>query len=168
MTSTLTPSTTPTTPSIEREITIAARPEIIFAYFTDPERMARWLVSEATLDARPGGSLSLLVAGQHRASGHYVDIDPPRRVVFTFGWEGEGSVIPPGRSRVEIDLTPAGQGTILRFRHVGVPEITLADHTHGWEHYLGRLSIAAAGGDPGPDTNADQAADDAGPSAATR
>ena len=40
---------------LERELHIAARPEIVFAFFTDPAKMIRWMGKQATLDPRPGG-----------------------------------------------------------------------------------------------------------------
>jgi hypothetical protein len=40
----------------------------------------------------------------------------------------------------------------LRFTHSGLPSPDDAkSHTHGWEHYLERLTVAARGDDPGPD-----------------
>ena len=36
--------------------------------------------------------------------------------------------------------------------HSGLPDAEeVAGHGKGWTHYLDRLAIAAAGGDPGPD-----------------
>lgn len=137
--------------SIEREIRIEARPETVFRFLVDADKMIRWMGSVATLDARPGGLFSVLVAGSHQATGEYVEVDPPNRVVFTFGWEDAGAAIPPGGSLIEFVLVPDGAGTVLRFRHSSVPESTVPDHTHGWEHYLARLVVAASGGDVGAD-----------------
>ena len=53
--------------------------------------------------------------------------------------------------RIEIDLAPKDRGTLLTFVHSGLPAPQVAPHTDGWTHYLGRLAIAAAGRDPGPD-----------------
>ncbi len=136
---------------IEREVRIAARPETVFPFLTDPARMTRWQGIEATLDPRPGGIFRVTINGQNIARGEFAEVVANRRVVFTWGWEGEGHPVPPGSSRVEIDLIPDGDGTIVRLTHSGLPADAVADHTHGWEHYLARLAIAAAGGDPGPD-----------------
>jgi uncharacterized protein YndB with AHSA1/START domain len=135
---------------VEREIRIAARPETVFQYFVDPVRLARWM-GTATLDARPGGALQVAVAGIHRVSGEFVEVEPPRRVVFTWGWVDPAYGIPPGGSRVEIDLRPDGDLTIVRLRHYGLGADDVEAHGEGWMHYLGRLAVAAAGGDPGPD-----------------
>jgi hypothetical protein len=59
---------------------------------------------------------------------------------------------PPGASTVEIELEPSGDGTLLRFRHYGLPSAESArSHAHGWDHYLQRLVVAGRGDDPGED-----------------
>ena len=42
---------------VEVTLVIAARPETIFRYFTDPARFARWMGQGAVLDPEPGGRL---------------------------------------------------------------------------------------------------------------
>ena len=60
--------------------------------------------------------------------------------------------MPPGSSLIEIDLLEHEGGTLLRLTHSGLPDAELcAAHEQGWTHYLARLAVAAAGGDPGPD-----------------
>ena len=83
-------------------------------------------------------------------SGQYVEVDAPRRVVLTWGWEG-GQPVPPGASTVEVELTPDGDGTMLRLTHRDLPPEEVEQHAHGWDHFLPRLATAASGGDPGPD-----------------
>lgn len=141
---------------VERTIRIAARPDIVFGYFVDPERMARWL-GPAILDARPGGELRISVAGVHHGSGQYLEVDRPRRLVYTWGWAAPEYQIPPGSSRVEVELAPIEDGTLLRLRHAGLGRDETDDHGKGWQHYLDRLAIVASGGDPGPDPYAIQA-----------
>ncbi len=137
--------------AVERELRIAARPEIVFSYFTDPEKLRRWKGVEAELDPRPGGIYRVNVTGGDVARGEYVAVEPPRRIVFTWGWEGEGQAVPPGSSTVEVTFEPDGDGTLLRLRHSGLDAAQREAHSVGWEHYLPRLALAAAGADPGPD-----------------
>lgn len=133
---------------IAHELRIEARPETVFAFLTDPDRMTRWKGDSAQLDPRPGGVYRVQI-GQAVVVGEFVELDPPRRVVFTWGWEGNDSV-PPGSSTVEVTLTPDGDDTILRLVHRDLPEEQRAEHDGGWKHFLPRLASAAAGGDQGP------------------
>jgi uncharacterized protein YndB with AHSA1/START domain len=143
---------------VEREIRIAARPETVFDFFVDPEKMKQWKGKRAELDPRPGGVYRVEINEEAIAQGEYVEIDAPSRVVFTWGWEGQEAgdgehAVPPGSSRVEIDLTPDGDGTLVRLRHLDLPEQSREIHGQGWDLYLGRLAKAAAGEDPGADPN---------------
>jgi uncharacterized protein YndB with AHSA1/START domain len=71
----------------EYELRIAASPETVFEHFTDPAKMVRWMGTEVTLDPRPGGVCRINPAGHAVMSGRFVEVDPPRRVVFMWGWE---------------------------------------------------------------------------------
>jgi uncharacterized protein YndB with AHSA1/START domain len=139
---------------VEREIRIAARPETVFDFFVDPEKMVRWKGRGAELDPRPGGIYRVEISDQAIARGEYVEIDAPNRVVFTWGWEGQETgvhAVAPGSSRVEIELTPDGDGTLVRLRHLDLPEQSREIHGQGWDMYLGRLAAAAEGRDAGAD-----------------
>lgn len=139
------------TDAIECEVHIAARPETIFSYFIDPAKMVLWKGVEAELDPYTGGLYRVNVTGEDIARGTYTEIEPYTRVVFTWGWEGENSPIPPGSSTVEITLTPDTSGTRVHLRHYGLPADAQGRHAEGWEHYLDRLAKSAAGTDPGVD-----------------
>ena len=134
-----------------REIMIDAAPETIWPFLVDPENHVEWLGTVADIDPRPGGVYRVLVQGRHQSAGEYVEVVPLEKVVFTFGWEEEGNPIRPGSSTIEISLHPEGDKTLVRLAHRGLPEDAVSDHTHGWDHYLGRLAVAGSGGDAGPD-----------------
>lgn len=94
----------------------------------------------AQLDPRPGGRFRIDADGAHIALGEYREVDPPHRLVMTWGWEDDDSV-PPGSTLVEITLTPEGSGTLLRLRHSGLPdEGSRANHHGGWTLYTTRLN----------------------------
>ncbi|MDQ2983991.1 MAG: SRPBCC domain-containing protein [Actinomycetota bacterium] len=143
------------TTSVERELAIDASPETVWEFLIDPEQATKWMGQEASFDARPGGEYRWDVIGGHVASGEFVEVDAPRRLVFTWGWEpgADGpNPVPPGSSTIEIELVPSGEGTTLRFRHYDLPDAGAAQsHAHGWDHYLGRLVVAGRGDDPGED-----------------
>jgi len=127
---------------LERELHIAARPEIVFAFFTDPAKMIRWMGKQATLDPRPGGICRIDIHG-YITRGEYLEVVPHSRVVFTWGWEDEGSTPRPGESTVEISLTPDGAGTILRLRHLGLNAEERTKHGLGWDQFLPALVTEA-------------------------
>ena len=83
------------------EVRIDAPPATVFAYFTDPARLLRWMGVEAELDPRPGGGFRVNVNGRDVAEGAFVEAVPHERVVFTRGWRGGamGLRLAPARSR---------------------------------------------------------------------
>jgi len=132
------------TGTVEREVTIAARPETVFAYFVDPERIVRWMGTTAELDATPGGIFRIDYNGKDIARGEFVEVDAPRRVVFTWGWEAPGDATPPGSSTVEVTLTPEGDGTRVHLRHSNLPVEATDGHAEGWDQFLPTLVEVAA------------------------
>jgi uncharacterized protein YndB with AHSA1/START domain len=135
---------------IRQEMTIDADAATIFAFFTDPEHLTRWMGLTAELNPRPGGLMLLQVHRGRTARGEFKEVVPVSHLAYTFGWE-EREKVPPGSSLIEIDLMPKNGSTLVRFTHSGLPPEEVEPHREGWNHYLGRLAIAAAGGDPGPD-----------------
>ena len=169
------PATPPATSVVEHEIRVAARPETVFAFFTDPARFVQWMGAQATLDPRPGGvcrvafqptrarvdsivaALGVPAGAAPRGqpvgvmSGQFLRVEPPRRLAFTWGWEEEPLAVPPRSTLVEVELEPEGDETVVTLTHRRLPPASVDFHRSGWEHYLDRLAHVAAGGDPGPD-----------------
>jgi uncharacterized protein YndB with AHSA1/START domain len=146
--------TTAETTSVEREIAIAASPEAVWRFLVDPDKATRWMGQAAVLEPRPGGLYRVEVIPGNTARGEFVEVEPPRRLVYTWGWEegSSSSNVPPGSTTIEIELVPNGKETTLRFSHRGLPSAESAQsHAHGWDHYLERLVVVAGGGDPGQD-----------------
>jgi uncharacterized protein YndB with AHSA1/START domain len=135
---------------VECAVRIDARPDTVFPFFTDPALMTQWMGVRATLDPRPDGIFEVDVTGDNLARGTYVAVEPPSRVVFTWGWQNETSPVQPGSSTVEVTLVPDGEGTLVTLVHRDLPETSREPHGHGWTHYLPRLATVAAGGDAGP------------------
>jgi uncharacterized protein YndB with AHSA1/START domain len=137
---------------VEVEVRIAASPETVFDFFVDPDKMIQWMGRSVRLDPRPGGEFHCDMNGVNIAAGQYLELDPPSRAVFTWGWEGDRMSIEPGASMIEVLLAPDGDGTHLRLIHRDLPtEESARKHGEGWNHYMSRLAIAAVGEDPGPD-----------------
>ena len=141
--------TAPEEEVVERDLYIAARPEIVFSFFTEPEKLVRWLGIRATLDAQPGGICRIHINEREVVGGQYLEVMPYSRIVFT--WGVEDSPMPLGATTVEITLRPEAEGTRLSLRHRGIPVEQRAFQGAGWDHLLARLVIVVEGGDPGSD-----------------
>ena len=136
---------------VRREFTIGADAATVFAFFTDPQRLIRWMGVSAQLDPRPGGIFLVDINPGWVAHGEFKEVVPVTRLAYTWGYEGDGHYVTPGSSLIEIDLMPNNGNTLVRFTHSGLPTEAVPGHSEGWTHYLGRLAVAASGGDPGPD-----------------
>lgn len=137
-------------PVVELQMRLAAPPDEVFLFLTDAERYINWQGVKAELDPRPGGVFRVWMDANTVASGQFVEVEPSRRVVLTWGWEGNDAV-PPGSTTVEFTLEVDGDGTILSLRHSGLPDgEAAAMHEEGWRFFTERLVVAATGGDPGP------------------
>ncbi len=115
---------------------IAAPPEVVFPYFTDPALICTWLTETADLDPRPGGIFA--VNPGRPAQGTYVAVEPPHRVVFTWGIPDDAT-LPPGASTVEVVLAADGDGTVVTLTHSDLPEDHRPSHQQGWNHFIGLL-----------------------------
>ena len=114
-----------------------------FALITQPERLRRWQTVAARVDLRVGGDYRWTVTPGHHAAGTFLEIEPGKRVVFTWGWES-GMVLAPGASTVTITLEPDADGTLLTLEHGGLNEAQAAAHAEGWNHYLDRLTAESS------------------------
>jgi uncharacterized protein YndB with AHSA1/START domain len=139
------------TDAIVKEIRIDARPETVFGFFTEPEKLTRWLASEATLDPRPGGIVHQTHPGDaanpdgpYHMRGEFLEVTPPRRVVFTWGFENSSVGVGPGSTTVEVTLEPDGDGTRLQLVHRDLPADARGDHDEGWTLMLERLAAAVS------------------------
>src|SRR5215471_15698298 len=87
---------------VSRETHIPAPPAAVFAFLTDPEKILRWMGTEAQLEPQPGGIYLVNVTGARFARGAFREVVPVHRLAYSFGWDG-GEVVPPGATR---DRTP--------------------------------------------------------------
>ena len=137
---------------VVHELLLPQRREVVFEFFVDAAKLVRWIGISAQLEPVPGGRFRFEVAPGQYCEGHYVEIDPPARVVFTWGWTEPWFDLAPGASLVEVDLTETDRGerTHLRLVHHRLPGELRALHDEGWTSFLGRLTAVTSGVDPGP------------------
>ena len=135
------------TRTVEQTLRISARPETVWQYWTDPQRMCDWWGAAAELDPWPGGTCRVDMGGGPVMIGEYVELVPHERIVFTFGWEPtHGSPdIAPGSTRVEVTLTADSGDTIMTLRHSGLRARFADQHHAGWGHFLPLLVLAFEG-----------------------
>jgi uncharacterized protein YndB with AHSA1/START domain len=126
------------------EIEIAAPVGVVYELLTEADGLLEWIAVEATVDARPGGVITWTHANGATVVGECVEIEPPWRLVFTYGWEADAAV-GPGSTLVEITLTELGAAaTRLRLVHRDLPDDEQRrSHLEGWRHFLERLDEVA-------------------------
>ena len=116
---------------VRRETHISAPPAAVFALLTDPQKILRWMGTQAQVEPQPGGLYLVNVTEARSARGSFREVVPVHRLAYSFGWDGSETV-PPGSSLVEIDLIEQPGGTLLRLTHTGLPSTEqCAGHAEG-------------------------------------
>lgn len=136
--------------SYTKTAVLPCTPDEAFALITEPERLRRWQTVSATVDLRAGGAYRWTVTPGHVAAGTYREIEPGRRIVFGWGWEGNPDLVPDA-STVTVIVEPVDGGSRVTLQHEGLTEQQAELHAEGWEHYFERLEAAAVKGDAGQD-----------------
>lgn len=142
---------------VVHELVLAASPDVVFEMFVDPDQLVRWIGLSADLEPQPGGRFRFEVVPGQFCEGEYVELDRPRRLVVTWGWTEPSMNVPPGSSRVEVDLTDQDGSTHLRLVHSHLPGDLRLLHDDGWNRFLGRLAAVLRGTEPAsyPDEDPD-------------
>jgi uncharacterized protein YndB with AHSA1/START domain len=127
--------------ALDRTVEIRARPATVFRFFTDPARWARWWGEGSTIDPVIGGAVAIVYPGGERVAGTIREIEPDRRLVFTFGYEAAGRLIAAGGSIVTITLDELPGGiTRLVLRHEVDSAAARDAHGQGWRYQLARFA----------------------------
>jgi uncharacterized protein YndB with AHSA1/START domain len=138
--------------TLEIERTFTAPAQRVFDAFTSEDVMRRWWhpapdwdTPEASVDLRVGGRIRVVMRDPHSdtrygGGGEYTEIDPPRRLVFTWVWEDDRSRT---RQLIEIDFEEAGGVTTVRFIHRNLWDAeAVASHEDGWNAAFDNLAHA--------------------------
>lgn len=133
-------------PALERVVVehrYAASPERVFDAFFDVSIARHFLFATAAgemitaeIDARIGGRYTFVERRPHmgevRHVGEYLEIDRPRRLVFTFG-------VPqfdPRMTSVAIEIRSCGAECALTLTNDGVPLDFVEANAQGWSRIL--------------------------------
>jgi uncharacterized protein YndB with AHSA1/START domain len=77
----------------------------------------------------------------HGGGGYYTEIERPRRLAFTWIWDGDTR-----RTLIEIDFEEHDGATTVRFTHSGLwDEQAVREHEGGWSRILDSLGRTLAG-----------------------
>ncbi len=144
------PNSTETDSVYSNSVVLPVTPDEAFGLVTEPERLRRWQTVSARVDLRAGGEYRWTVTPGHVAAGSYREVEPGKRVVFGWGWEGSDE-LPPDTSTVTVTLEAVDGGTRVTLVHEGLTGEQATMHAQGWNHYLRRLEEFGVKGDAGPD-----------------
>lgn len=133
-----------------KTVALPITPDEAFALVTQPERLRRWQTVTATIDLRAGGEYRWTVTPGHHAGGTVREIEPGRRLVIGWGWEGDDA-LPYDASTVTITIEPTSSGSSITLTHEGLTAEQAVGHAEGWTHFMERLHKLAHTGDAGPD-----------------
>jgi uncharacterized protein YndB with AHSA1/START domain len=142
-----------TPPSLTLQRRLHARPEKVYAAWTDPEKIARWFGPsqviagsvQAEIDLRAGGHYRIafdMADGRHnQVGGVYRDVVPNRKLVFSWAWH----TTPERESLVTVSLRSDGDGTLLTLHHEQLFDEAARDgHESGWIGTLDKLETFIA------------------------
>lgn len=123
--------------TVTRDVTICARMETVWEYLATDEGWAAWWGPGSSIKAVPGGAMQIVYPNGLTAEGTVHEVEPPRRITFTWGFPRPDPVIPVDGSLVEITLAPSDAGTRLQLVHRVANEEAAGAHRTGWRYQLG-------------------------------
>ncbi len=128
---------------LDRRIVVAAPCDLVFRYFTDSARWARWWGTGSTIDAKPGGAVFIRHANGVEVAGHVVAVDAPHSIAFTHGYRS-GTPIPEGASLITVRLAVHDEGTEVQLSHEFADADVCNQHVQGWRYQMAVLGNATA------------------------
>lgn len=120
-----------------------ASPEEVFNAWTNPEVLRRWWAVHpdgstpvAEVDLRVGGRYRLSMESpegeRHTVQGEYMEIDRPRRLVYSWQWELDAGGLGPA-STVTVEFRERDEHTEVVLEHAGLPDAESRNrHAQGW------------------------------------
>lgn len=143
--------------SVSVSVHINAEPETVWRFLSDQDKLLAWMTftpgaptpAGSRFEPRPGGEVRIIFPNGGEARGKVVDLEPMKRLVFTWGYEPDVAKtgLEPGVCRVEVRLerAAAGEGTRVTLTHSGPMSAELAQgHEAGWRHYLTQLAVRSS------------------------
>ena len=129
---------------LERTVDIGAPVDVVFSYFTDSALWAAWWGAGSTIEARPGGRMAIRHTNGVEVAGEVLEVDPPRRIVFTYGYATSSQQPKVGGSTVTIVLEPHGTSTRLSLSHAFAEVAHRDAFVQGWRYQLSVFATTLA------------------------
>ena len=128
--------------TVEKVLELDVTVENVWSAITDPAELTLWFGDEAELDLRPGGDAAMTWEDHGRYAMRVEDVDPPRRLVWSWVHELGVAFEDAPATRVEWTLTPRDDGgTTLRLRETGFrTDLHHRQNTEGWDEELAELT----------------------------
>jgi uncharacterized protein YndB with AHSA1/START domain len=126
--------------------TVAAAPERVFVAWTDAAQLAAWWWPQLAgttydVDARPGGCFRIQSpAIRATVTGVYTDVDPPKRLAFTWSWEDDDEPDATVEDTVVVTFEPVDTGTRVTVAHTSTAHVADGGAEQGWNDVLDRLA----------------------------
>jgi uncharacterized protein YndB with AHSA1/START domain len=130
--------------ALDRTVDIGAPADVVFGYFTDSALWAAWWGAGSEIDARPGGRMLIRHNNGVEVVGEVLEVDPPRRIVFTYGYATSEQQPKPGGSQVTIQLEPQGTSTRLSLTHAFAEVAHREAFVQGWRYQLSVFATVIA------------------------
>jgi uncharacterized protein YndB with AHSA1/START domain len=139
------------TETLRIERTFAAPPALVFDAWTSVEVLKRWWHAEtdwetpsAEVDLRVGGAVRVTMRNptdgtEYGGGGEYTTIDRPRRLAFTWTWDGDDET---RRQLIEIEFLEEGERTTVILTNRGLPSSEVEDYRDGWNNSFDNLELA--------------------------
>ena len=127
---------------VEHRIVLSVPIEDVYHHLTTVEGLLRWMAVDAVVEPVPGGRLQWTHENGATMIGRFIELDPPRRLVFAYGWKNDLMGVPPESTTVEINLEETDGKTTLSLAHRSIPPDVVDDHERGWMFFLSRLQGA--------------------------
>jgi uncharacterized protein YndB with AHSA1/START domain len=137
--------------SLRIERTFDAPPHDVFDAWTSVEVLKRWWHAEhdwetpfAEVDLRVGGVIRVTMRNpddgkEYGGGGEYTMIDRPRRLAFTWAWDGDDE---SRRQLIEVEFVDQGECTTVVLTNSGLPEPEVDDYRDGWSNSFDNLAVA--------------------------
>ena len=129
---------------LDRTVDIGATIDTVFEYFTDSALWAAWWGAGSAIDARPGGRMLIRHNNGVEVTGEVLEVEPPRRIVFTYGYATGEQLPKVGGSQVTIALEPQGTSTRLHLRHAFAEVAHREGFVQGWRYQLSVFATTIA------------------------